>query len=63
MILNEVIAELEALKAKHGGDIPVTLWEYAGGNDYLYDAKPVYDPQLEAVVMDTECRNASGAER
>lgn len=31
MTLNEMIAALEALKEKHGGDVDVTAWHYGEG--------------------------------
>ena len=52
MIISELIDELQAIKDTHG-DVEVTIWMYAGGNDELHDVSPVYDDELARVLLQT----------
>lgn len=62
MSIDQLIAALESLKATHGGDVDVTVWEYAGGDDALCDVRPVFDADHAVVVLETTY-HASGATR
>lgn len=63
MTLNEMIAALEALKEKHGGDVDVTAWHYGGGLDDLCVIKPRHDGEFNVVVMEPHGAHDSGARR
>jgi len=62
MTIDQMIAELQALKEQHGGDVDVTVWRYGGGLDDLCDVTPVFDPSVGAIVLDTTL-NDSGIRR
>jgi hypothetical protein len=61
--LDELIAELQALKAQHGGGTDVVAWHYGGGMDDLCNVKPQHDAELNVVVMEPAGRHDSGARR
>lgn len=61
--LDQLIAELQALREKHGGETDVAAWEYAGGVDDLCNVRPKHDAELNVVVMETAGRHDSGARR
>lgn len=53
MTIDELIFELEALKKEIGGEVDVTVWQYAGGNDVLCDVRPVFDNNYGRVILET----------
>lgn len=61
MTLLELAAKLELMYAEHG-DVDVTVWEYAGGDDALCDVYPYFDEQYEIVVLHTT-QHSSGIMR
>lgn len=50
MTITELINELESLKNKHG-NVDAGMFVYDGGYDALYGVRPVFDKQLNLVVM------------
>lgn len=52
MTIDELILNLETLKEVHGGEVDVTMWQYAGGNEDLYNVLPVFDPEIQRVVLE-----------
>ena len=63
MDLNAMIEALQALKAKHGGDLDVTFWEYSGGGEDLMNACPTHDAETKTVVIEPKGRHWSQATR
>lgn len=63
MNLNQTIETLLALKAVHGGDVDVTVWQYGGGLDDLCNVKPIFDAETQTVVFDAVGTHESGARR
>jgi len=62
MTIDELISDLNALKETLGGDVEVTVWQYTGGNEDLYDVHPIFDLMLQRVVLETT-RNDAGISR
>ena len=58
MTVDELIAALTALKAAHGGDVDVTVWQYGGGLDDLCAVSPRHDAETGTVVLDTEIHDS-----
>lgn len=63
MNLDQLIAELQELKAKHGGETDVGAWHYGGGMEDLCNVKPRHDAELNIVVIDPMGSHDSGARR
>ena len=63
MNLNQTIEALLALKAKHGCDVDVTVWQYGGGLDDLCDVVPLYEQETQTVVLEAHGLHSSGARR
>jgi hypothetical protein len=57
--VDQAIELLQALKTQHGGEIDVTVWQYAGGNDELCDVEPRYDAETQTVVIEAKGRNCA----
>ena len=53
-----MITALQTLKAAHGGDVEVTVWQYAGGNDDLCDVLPVFNTEYERIILQTSVNDA-----
>ena len=58
MTIDELISDLKTLKETYGDDVEVTVWQYGGGNEDLCDVHPVFDPELQRVVLETTCNDA-----
>lgn len=56
--IDQTIAALQALKAQHGGDVDVTVWQYGGGDDDLCNVAPVFNEELGMVVLETTCHES-----
>ena len=52
MNIEQMISALEEAKAKHGGNLTVAFWEYAGGLDDLHEAKLVIENDVALIVSD-----------
>lgn len=52
MRIDLLIAALQAEQARRGL-VDVTVWQYGGGRDDLCSVAPVYDEQLDVVVLET----------
>jgi len=53
MTIDQLIAELNAIKSERGGDVDVAVYQYAGGDDVLCDVLPRYDEECGQVVLET----------
>ena len=63
MNIDKAIEALQALKAQHGGEVDVTVWQYAGGMDDIFEELPQYDPETQTVVIEAKGRNSAMASR
>ena len=59
MTVDELIAALTALKAEHGGDVDVTVWQHGGWLDGLCSVSPAYDQETGTVVLDPEIHDSA----
>lgn len=51
MSINELIACLEQHALIHGGTTEVKVSEYAGGEYELYDVRPVFNSESNAIII------------
>lgn len=59
MTIDKLIDALNTLKAQHGGDMEVTVWEYAGGDEELRSVTPGFNSEHGLIVLETSYHDPS----
>lgn len=62
MVISELIRELHILKHNFG-DVDTTAWHYGGGLDDLMNVKPIYNEELNVVLLEPDGDHVSKARR
>ena len=53
MTIDRLVNELVALRAAHGGDVEVIIFQYDGGLDAMCDVKPVLSEEYQCIELET----------